>query len=100
MAPIDVTKVDAAIDQIDRTVGALVPLVGTIGGLARLFIGMAKKQGLDTAEFETEIAKFDAQHADLHAAVTEFRTQFPREGTAAPVTPAGPPPGQSTTIGE
>lgn len=97
--PIDTAKVDAALDTINKTVGALVPLVGTIGGIARLFVGMAKKQGLDTATFEAEIAKFDAQHADLHAAVAEFRTQFPSAG-AAPGTPTGPAPGQSTTIGE
>jgi len=86
---VDVNKVDKALDAIDKTVGALVPLVGTIGGLARLFISMAQKQGLDTTTFEAQIAKFDAQHADLHSAVNEFRTLFPRAGEA---------PG-STTIG-
>lgn len=105
----DLTKVDATLDQVDKTVGALIPLVGTIGGIARLFIGMAKKQGLDTTTFEAEIAKFDAQSADLHSAVAEFRAKYPKTAlpadTSAPAAAAdasglGPAPGQSTTIGE
>lgn len=76
--PIDLDKVDDALDQVNKTIGALVPLVGTIGGIARLLIGMAHKQGLDTTTFEAEIAKFDAQHADLHAAVAEFQAKYPR----------------------
>lgn len=74
----DVTKVDAALDTIDRTIGALVPLVGTVGSIARLLVDMAHKQGLDTTTFEAEIAKFDAQHAQLHTAVLEFQTKYPR----------------------
>lgn len=102
MAPIDTTKVDAALDAINKTVGALVPLVGTVGSLARLFVGLAKKQGLDTTTFEAEIAKFDAEHANLHAATSEFRAQFGGTPAATPgdgASPAGPAPGQSTTIG-
>ena len=74
----DAAKLDATLDTIDRTIGALVPLVGTVGSIARLLIDMAHKQGLDTTTFETEIAKFDAQHAELHAAVEDFQAKYPR----------------------
>lgn len=98
----DVNKVDAVLETVDRTVGTILPLVGTVGSLARLLIGMAKKQGLDTTTFEAEIAKFDTEHAALHAAVTDFRAKYgfaAGEGGTANPNPAGPAPGESTTIG-
>ncbi len=102
----DPAKLNATLDAVDKTVEALVPIVGTIGSLSRLIVGLAKKQGLDTTTFEAEIAKFDGQIGVLNAARAEFWQKYPR--TAQPGQPSqpgggdpsGPAPGSTQTIGE
>ncbi len=98
----DVAKLNATLDAVDKTVEALIPVVGTVGSLARLFVGLAHKQGLDTTTFEAEIAKFDGQVATLNAARDEFWKKYPRAVESQPGggDPSGPAPGASQTIGD
>jgi hypothetical protein len=76
---VNVEKVDAALDQMNKTIGLVLPLVATVGGLARLLLSLAHKQGLDTKPFEDAIAELDAQKTELRSAIDEFRTKYPRE---------------------
>jgi len=100
----DLDKVDAMLDRIDKTGLALVPIIGTVGNMARLFIGMAHKMGLDTKPFEGVIVELDAALLELHGSTADFRTKFPRvagaPATSVAPTADGPAPGETTTIGE
>jgi hypothetical protein len=83
---VDLNNIDSKLAQIDQTVGALIPLVGLVGTLARMTVQMMKSNGLDTASFEDEIAKFDQQREQLRLAIEDFDSKYPSSDT--PVDPA------------
>lgn len=87
----DLDKVDAVLDRLDRTGLALIPVVNTVASMAKIVVGMAHKMGLDTKPFEGVVAELDAALVGLDSAVADSRAKFPRSA-AAPTT-------DSTTIG-
>jgi len=71
-------KVDEVLNDLNTTIGAVIPLVGTVGAVARLVIGVARNMGQDTKDFEEEIARLDANLAAADAATAEFRAKYGR----------------------
>jgi hypothetical protein len=66
-------KVVSQINDITNVIGTLVPTIGAIGGMVRLIAKAVKPSDAQKAQpFQDAITAFDAQVAQLNAAVAGF----------------------------
>ena len=72
-------KAEQALAEANAIMGQFVPLVAIVGVGVRATIALLKANGLAdaAAEFEAEIAKYDAQRAELDTAITAFKAKYP-----------------------
>lgn len=82
----DLNKIEDALTSMNRIVSQINPLIGVVGGLAALVIETARRAGVNTREFEDEMAQWDINRENLRTAIDEFNAKYPAEPTPPPTT--------------
>ncbi len=98
-------KVAVVLEDVNKVITQLLPVVGLGMTAVRMLAALLQKNGIDIGPFQQEITRYDAALTNADAATAEFRQKYGYAGQPLPGTPetpgdpAGPAPGQSTTIG-
>lgn len=71
----DVTKINARLDELDKTIGAIVPAVAQGAAMIRLVGSLVRgKMSPDQQKtFDQAIAEYDSQNAQLQGAIDRLR---------------------------
>ena len=93
------------LEDVNKVLTQLLPIAGLSMTMIRMLAALLKRNGVDIGPFQQEIARHETALSNAEAATAEFRQKYGYAGQPLPGTPetpgdpAGPAPGQSTTIG-
>lgn len=95
----DVTKINARLDELDKTIGALVPAVAQGAAVIRLIGGLVRgKMSPDQQKtFDQAIAEYDAQNAQLQSAIDRLRAASGSTSSTSSSATASSVPSSSTS---
>jgi D-arabinose 1-dehydrogenase-like Zn-dependent alcohol dehydrogenase len=75
--PEDQNSAASALQDMNAIIGAIIPSIGLIGGLASVIIQLAKKNGIDVGTFEQEVVKYNTAQARVLTNYERFKAKYP-----------------------